>query len=59
MLLARDFMRRAPYLLPARRAELSRQIASTLRARLSTAGTPPPPDLADEHLLAAVAALRA
>jgi uncharacterized RDD family membrane protein YckC len=59
VLLARDFMRRAPYLLPARRAELSWQIASTLRARLTMAGTPLPPDLADEHLLAAVAALRA
>jgi uncharacterized RDD family membrane protein YckC len=59
VLLARDFMRRAPSLSPDRRAVLGRQIAATLRARLTAAGYPAPPDFADEHLLAAVAALRA
>jgi uncharacterized RDD family membrane protein YckC len=59
VLLARDFTRRAPHLLPDRRAELSRQIAATLRARLTAAGLAPPPHVTDEHLLAAVAALRA
>ena len=59
VLLARDYLRRAPSLLPARRAGLSRQIAATLRARLAASGQPVPPDLTDDHLLAAVAALRA
>ena len=59
VLLARDFMRRAPSLLPDRRAELSRQIAATLRARLTATGYPAPPGFTDQHLLAAVAALRA
>jgi uncharacterized RDD family membrane protein YckC len=59
VLLARDFLRRAPYLLPARRQELRSQIAATLRARLEATGQPAPPGLTDDHLLAAVAALRA
>jgi uncharacterized RDD family membrane protein YckC len=59
VLLARDFVRRAPYLLPARRAELSRQVVGTLRGRLTAAGQTPPPGFSDEHLLAAVVALRA
>ena len=57
--LARDFLLRAPYLRAARRAELGRQIASTLRARLQAAGQPVPPDLTDDRLLPGVAALRA
>jgi uncharacterized RDD family membrane protein YckC len=57
--LARDFLLRAPSLPPARRYELGRQIAATLRARLQAFGQPVPPDLADERLLPAVAALRA
>jgi uncharacterized RDD family membrane protein YckC len=59
VLLARDFLRRAPYILPARRSELGGQIASRLRARLAAAGQTAPPGLTDEHLLASVAALRA
>ena len=57
--LARDFLLRAPSLPPARRAELGRQVAATLRARLQTAGQAVPPDLTDDRLLPAVAALRA
>jgi uncharacterized RDD family membrane protein YckC len=59
VLLARDYLRRVPSLLPARRAALSRQIAVTLRARLVASGQSVPPDLTDDHLLAAVAALHA
>jgi uncharacterized RDD family membrane protein YckC len=60
ILLARDYLRRMPSLLPARRAALSAQIAATLRARLAVAGQPLPPSIRDDHqLLAAVAALRA
>ena len=59
VLLARDFLRRAPYILPARRSELGSQIASRLRARLAAAGQTAPPGLTDDHLLASVAALRA
>lgn len=57
--LARDFLLRAPYLRAARRAELGRQVAATLRARLQAAGQPVPPDLTDDRLLPGVAALRA
>lgn len=57
--LARDFLLRAPYLTRARRAELGRRVASTLRTRLQAAGYPVPPDLTDDRLLPAVAALRA
>jgi uncharacterized RDD family membrane protein YckC len=57
--LARDFLLRAPSLPPARQRELGRQVAATLRARLQASGQPVPPDLADERLLPAVAALRA
>ena len=56
--LARDFLLRAPYLTHARRTELGRQVASTLRARLQAAGHALPPDLPDDRLLPAVAALR-
>jgi uncharacterized RDD family membrane protein YckC len=56
--LARDFLLRAPSLPPARRSELGRQVAATLRARLQAAGQPAPTGLADERLLPAVAALR-
>jgi uncharacterized RDD family membrane protein YckC len=59
VLLARDFLRRAPYLVSARRTELRSQIATTLRARLAASGQPSLPALTDDHLLAAVAALRA
>jgi len=59
VLLARDFLRRAPSLVPARRQELRGQIAATLRARLAASGQTLPPGFADDHLLAAVAALRA
>jgi uncharacterized RDD family membrane protein YckC len=58
ILLARDFLRRAPTLLPGRRDALRTQIAATLRARLAAIGQAPP-DLTGEQLLAAVAALRA
>jgi uncharacterized RDD family membrane protein YckC len=57
--LARDFLLRAPYLTRARRSELGRQVAATLRARLHAAGQPAPPDLTDDRLLPGVAALRA
>jgi uncharacterized RDD family membrane protein YckC len=57
--LARDFLLRAPSLPPARRTELARQIAQTLRARISAAGIVPPSDLTDDRLLHGVAALRA
>jgi uncharacterized RDD family membrane protein YckC len=57
--LARDFLLRAPSLRPARRSELARQIATTLRARLQASGQPVPPDLTDDRLLPGVAALRA
>ena len=57
--LARDFLIRAPYLTRARRAELGRQVAATLRTRLQASGQPVPPDLTDDRLLRAVAALRA
>jgi len=59
VLLARDFLRRAQTLLPARRDALRAQIAGTLRARLAAIGQAPPPDFTDDQLLAAVAALRA
>jgi uncharacterized RDD family membrane protein YckC len=59
VLLARDFLRRAPTLLPARRDALRTQIARTLRARLATVGQAAPPAFTDDQLLAAVAALRA
>jgi uncharacterized RDD family membrane protein YckC len=59
VLLARDFLRRAPTLLPARRDALRAQIAGALRARLAAIGQAAPPDLTDDRLLAAVAALRA
>src|SRR5215212_11956224 len=59
VLLARDYLRRMPSLLPARRAALSAQIAAILRARLAAAGHQLPPSITDDHLLAAVAALRA
>jgi uncharacterized RDD family membrane protein YckC len=59
VLLARDFLRRAPTLLPARRDALRRQIVATLRARLTAIGQPAPRALTDDQLLAAVAALRA
>jgi uncharacterized RDD family membrane protein YckC len=55
--LARDFLLRAPSLPPSRRAELARQVASTLRARIQAAGHPIPPDLPDDRLVPAVAAL--
>jgi len=59
ILLARDFLRRSPYLLPDRRAILSGRISATLRARLISAGQAQPGYLTDDQLLAAVAALRA
>jgi uncharacterized RDD family membrane protein YckC len=59
ILLARDFLRRAPTLLPGRRDALRTQIAATLRARLAAIGQASPPDFTEEQLLAAVAALRA
>jgi uncharacterized RDD family membrane protein YckC len=57
--LARDFLLRAPTLPSDRRAELARQIAQTLRARMAAASVLPPSDLTNERLLAGVAALRA
>jgi uncharacterized RDD family membrane protein YckC len=59
VLLARDFLRRAPTLLPARRDALRTQISATLRARLAAIGQSAPPAFTDDQLLAAVAALRA
>ena len=59
ILLARDFLRRSPYLLPDRRAILSGRISATLRARLTSAGQAQPGYFTDDQLLAAVAALRA
>jgi uncharacterized RDD family membrane protein YckC len=59
ILLARDFLRRAPYLASERRAELHGQLAQSLRARLAASGQPLPPDLTDERLVTGVAHLRA
>lgn len=58
VLLARDFLLRAPDLQPITRQDLGRQISATLRSRLIAAGLPSPPDLTDDRLLAGVAALR-
>jgi uncharacterized RDD family membrane protein YckC len=56
--LARDFLLRAATLVPGQRQQLSAQIATTLRHRLASSGQTIPPDLTDEYLLTAVAALR-
>jgi uncharacterized RDD family membrane protein YckC len=59
VLLARDFVLRAPDLQPVQRYELAARIAASLRARLAASGQPAPPDLPDERLVLGVAALRA
>jgi uncharacterized RDD family membrane protein YckC len=59
ILLARDFVRRSPYLAQERRSELRGQIARTLRARIAASGQPLPPDLTDERLVMGAAHLRA
>jgi uncharacterized RDD family membrane protein YckC len=58
VLLARDFVLRAPELQPAQQHELASRIAATLRARLQAANQPVPPDLTDARLVQGVAALR-
>ena len=49
ILLARDFLRRAPTLLPARRDALRTQIATTLRARLAAIGQAPPANFTEDQ----------
>lgn len=56
--LARDFLVRADELAAPQRQALADRIAACLRARLAEHRQSAPPDLADEQLLAGVAALR-
>jgi len=59
VVLAREFLLRAPTLAPMQRYELGEKIAKRLHARLAAAGHTVPGSVTNEGLLASVAAVRA